>query len=206
MAEEVLRLLNILVNEPSAKAERAMDISVQTSPGLEQTFCEIVPDNKPDDIMFTCVSNKLNQSKAKCSPQCPSQINGKNKFSLRGHRCKKRPLVLSQGRKDTVVNENCQPLMNYAKQQKVSEQNTLTRQDSVKPDCLKQSNRERTGAGGSFITPLSCWSQDSSSSVCLPEIEPTSGKPSAETRTGTSAKAEGLWQLFDMDSDSALGF
>lgn len=209
LVEEALKLLNTLVNEHSAKptSERVMDIAIQTSPGLEQPFSNILPDNKLEDTQLTRVSQNLGHNQAEVPPQDPSHIIGKRKFTLRGHRRKKRPLVLSQRSKHTVTDENCQSLMNCDKQQNVSELNTVPSQDSLSPDCLKRPNRERRSiAGGCFINPLSCWSQDSNSSVCLPGIEPILEKLSAESRTGTPAKPEGLWQLFDMDSDSVLGF
>lgn len=188
-------MLNTLVNEHSAKPnlERAIDFATQTSPGLNQPFSNILSGNKLEDTPPTCVPHKLEHIQAEVPPQDPSCVIGRRKFTPRGHRRKKRPLVMSQRSKHTVRDENREPFMNCDKQQNVSELNTVT-------------NQNRSIVGGSFITPLSCWSQDSNSSVCFTGAEPILEKRSAESRTATPAKPEGLWQLFDLDSDSVLGF
>ncbi|XP_044031475.1 interactor of HORMAD1 protein 1 isoform X2 [Siniperca chuatsi] len=216
MLEEALKLLSTLVSEHSAKpsSERVMDGAVQTSPGLEKPFSNILQDNKLEGTQLTCMSTNLEHNQTEVPPQVPSYIVGKMKFTPRGHRKrKKRPLVLSHRSKRSVTDENSQPLMNCNKQPNVSmplcecrDMNPVTCQDSLNPDCLIPLNREtRSIAAGCFITPLSCWSQDSNSSVCLAGIEPILEKLSAETKTGTPAKPKGLWQLFDMDCDSDLG-
>lgn len=201
MLEEALKLLGTLVSEHLAKPspERGTDSAIQTSPGLEKPLSNILQDNKLEGTQLTCMSNKLEHHQAEVPPQDPSCITGKRKFTLRGHkRCKKRPLVLSQRSKPAVMDENSQPLVNRNKQQNVSTPlcerrglNTVTGQGSLIP--LKRETRSI--AAGCVINPLSCWSQDSNSSAC-----------SAESKTRSPAKPEGLWQLFDMDCDSDLGF
>ncbi|XP_073323778.1 interactor of HORMAD1 protein 1 [Pagrus major] len=218
MLEDALKLLCTLVSEHSVKPcpERVMDSAIQTSPGLEQSFSNILQDNKLEGTQPTSMTQNLEHNQVKVPPQGTRCLIGKGKLTLRGHRKrKKRPLVLSQRSKHRVTDENSQPLLNCDKQQNVSaplcerrDLNTVTSQDSaVNPDRVPPVNRERKSvAAGCFITPLSCWSQDSNSSVCHPGIEPILEKLSAESRTGTPVKPEGLWQLFDMDGDSFLGF
>lgn len=212
MLEEALKLLSTLVSERSDKPspERGTDSAIQTSPGLEKSISNILQDNKLEGTQLTCVSNKLEHNQAEVLPQDPSCIMGKRKFTLRGHkRRKKRPLVLSQRSKPAVTDENNQPLVNCNKQQSVSTPlcerrglNTVTSQDGLVP-----LNREaRSLAAGCLITPLSCWSQDSNSSACFAGIEPILEKLSAESKTGSPVKPKGFWQLFDMDCDSDLGF
>ncbi|XP_030274998.1 interactor of HORMAD1 protein 1 [Sparus aurata] len=217
MLEDALKLLRTLVSEHSVKPcpVRVMDSAIQTSPGLEQSFSNILQDNKLEDTQATSMTQNLEHNQVKVPPQGISCVIEKGKLALRGHRKrKKRPLVLSQRSKHTVTDENSQSLLNCDKQQNVSmplcerhDLNTVTSQDkAVIPDHVLPVNRERKSvASGCFITPLSCWSQDSNSSVCLAGIEPILEKLSAESRTGTPVKPEGIWQLFDMD-DSFIGF
>lgn len=215
MLEEALKLLSTLVSEHSAKQspERVTGSAIQTSPGLEQPLSsDILQDNKLEGTPFTHKSYNLEHNQA-VHPQGPSSIIGKKKFPLRGHRMrKKRPLVVSQRRKRT--SENSQPLVNCDKYHRGTtplcerrDPNTVASQDGLNPDGLMQPNREmRSIAKGCFITPLSCWSQDSNSSACLTGVESVLEKLSAESRTATPVKREGLWQLFDMDCDFDLGF
>lgn len=193
MIDEALKLLNVLVEKPSVRAAavRVMNTAAQTSPEFVRPVCDKLPENKLSDTHLKCVSHKLEP------PQCPTQIIGRKKLSLRGQRSQKRPLVLSQRSKCSVADENCPPLRTCVKQQKVLKPTV--------PDCLKGETRRRKGGRGSLLTPLSCWSQDSNSPPC-PEMDPISGKLSSESPTGTPARPAGLWQLFDMDSDSLLGF
>lgn len=206
--EEALKLLSTLVSERPAKqsSERLNDSAIQTSPGLEQPFSNMLQGKQ-----LAYMSHNLKHSQAIGPPQDPNCITGKRKSTPRGHRRhKKRPLVLSQRSKLTVTDENSQPLMNCNKQQtplcEHRDLKAVTGQDSLNPDCLTKPDREmRSIARGCLITPLSCWSQDSNSSACPTGIEPILEKLSAESRTGTVAKPEGLWQLFD-NSDCDLGF
>ncbi|XP_054473674.1 interactor of HORMAD1 protein 1 [Anoplopoma fimbria] len=213
--EEALKLLSALVSEHSAtrSPEGVTDNAVQTSPELEQLFSTILQDNKLEGTQVTRKSYSTQHNEAEVPPQHPSYIIGKRKFTSRGHKKrKKRPLVLSQRSKCTVTNENRDPLMNCDKQENVStplyerrDANMLTSQESLNPDCLNMPKREmRSIAEGSFITPLSCWSQDSNSSACLVGIEPISEKISSESKRRTPVKPEGLWQLFDKDGDFDL--
>lgn len=176
-----------------------MDISIQTSPTL---FSEALHHNSLEATKLTCVSRSLGHNQSKILPH--DRSHRRRKLSPRCQKRKKRPLVLSQRSKHT--DENCRPESNCNKQQKVPQCKIVTNQDSVGIDCLKQPKRDRSRAGGCLITPLSCWSQDSNSSLCLQGMEPILEKLPAESRTGTTAKPAGLWQLFDMDSDSVLGF
>lgn len=185
-----------------------MDSANQMSPGLERPFSNTLQDNKLEDTQLTCMSYNREHNQAEVPPQGPSCITGKRKITRRAHKGrKKRPLVPSQRSKCTVADENSQPLVNCNKQQKVSsplrecrDLNTGTSQVGLNPDCPQ--NREmRSIAGGCFITPLSCWSQDSNSSMCLSGLEPVLENLPAESKTGSPAKPEGLWQLFDMDYD-----
>lgn len=175
-----------------------MDVSIQTSPTV---FSEALHHNNLEATKLTCVSRSLGHNQPKILPHDPSHR--RRNLSPRGQKRKKRPLVLSQRSKHT--DENCRPESNSNKQQKVPQCKIVTNQDSVSLD-LKQLKRDRSRAGGCLITPLSCWSQDSNSSLCLQGIEPVLEKLPAESRTGTPTKPAGLWQLFDMDSDSVLGF
>ncbi|XP_051270232.1 interactor of HORMAD1 protein 1 [Dicentrarchus labrax] len=211
MLEEALKLLSTLVSTKTSP-ERVMDSAIQTSPRLEQPFSDIVQDNKLEGTQLTCMSYNTEHNQAQVPPQNPSCITGKRKSTLKGNRRRKRrPLVLSQRRMRTDTDENSQPLMHCNKQQNVSsplgewrDPNAVASQDSRNPDCLILPKREtRSIAAGCFITPFSCWSQDSNSSVCLSGIEPILEKLS-ESKTGTQVKQEGFWQLFEMDSDLGL--
>lgn len=202
MVEEAIKLLNVLVEKHSVKPAVVRTSAAQTSPELGHPVCDKKPENKLEVMQPKCVSHKLEP------PQRPSQIVGNKKLSHRGNRSQKRPLVLSQRSKCSVADENCPPLVTCAKQQKVCKPNRVPRQDSLIPECLIAKSMEEGGGRGSLLTPHSCWSQDSNSSLCLPEVDPIpiSGKLSSESTTGTPTKPEGLWQLFDMDSDTLLGF
>ncbi|XP_029287974.1 interactor of HORMAD1 protein 1 [Cottoperca gobio] len=118
MLEEALKLLSTLVSEPSAKPkpERVTDSAIQTSPGLEQPFSNILQENKLEGTRLTHKSYNLEHNQAEVSPWDASSIIAKRNVNLRGQRrLKKRPLVLSQRSKHTVTNENGQPLMNCDK-------------------------------------------------------------------------------------------
>ncbi|XP_071351040.1 interactor of HORMAD1 protein 1 [Trachinotus anak] len=214
--EEALKLLSTLISEHSAKPspQRLVDSAIQTSPGLEQSLSDILQDNKLEGTQPLCASYNLEHKQV--PPQDPSCSIGKRKLFLRGHRRrKKRLLVLSQRSKHAVPDENGQSLMKCNKQQNGSaplcehhDLNTVTGRDSLKPDCLIPLNREKRSseAARHIITPLSCWSQDSNSSACHTGIESILDKMSAESKTWTPVKPKGLWKLFDMDCDSDLGF
>ncbi|KAM7005812.1 interactor of HORMAD1 protein 1 [Tautogolabrus adspersus] len=215
MLEEALKLLSTLVSEHSSKPkpEGVVHSAIQTSPGPEQQISNILLDNKLEATQLTCISNNLEHNQTNVLPQNPSCIVGKRKLAMRGQRRrKKRPLVLSQRSKHTVKDENSQPLMNCNKQKNVSlplcerhDVNTVKNQQGLNTGCQKLLNMEtRSKAAGCVITPLSCWSQDSSSSLCPAGVETILEKLSGESRSVTPEKPESFWQLFDMDS--ALGF
>ncbi|XP_031707371.1 interactor of HORMAD1 protein 1 [Anarrhichthys ocellatus] len=214
MLEEALKLLSTLVSEHSAKAspKGVTDNASQTSPELEQPFSTILQDDKLEGMQLRRRSYNTEHTNAEVPPQHPSDII-KKKFTPRSHKKrKKRPLVLSQRSKSTVKKENRDPLMNCDKQQNAStslcerrDPNMLTSQQSLNPDCPQMPSRGmRSIAEGCFITPLSCWSQDSNSSVCLAGIESILEKLSSESERGTPVKPESLWQLFDKDCDSSF--
>ncbi|KAM6947485.1 uncharacterized protein PEZ65_001117 [Lycodopsis pacificus] len=209
MLEEALKLLSTLVSEHSAKAspKRVTDNASQTSPELEQPFSTILQDDKLEGMQLRRKSYNTEHTQAEVPPQHPSDII-KKKFTPRGHKKrKKRPLVLSQRSKCSVTKENRDPLMNCDKQQNASaslcerrDPNMLTSQQSLNPDCPKRPNSGmRSTAEGCFITPLSCWSQDSNSSVYLVGIESILETMSSESERGTPVKPQSLWQLFDKD-------
>ncbi|KAI9515150.1 hypothetical protein NQZ68_028016 [Dissostichus eleginoides] len=215
MLEEALKLLSTLVSEHSAKAssERVTDSADQTSPELEQSFSNILQENKLEGTQLICKSYNRERNQAQVPPQGP--IIGKRKVPQRGQRrCRKRPLVLSQRSKGTVTNENSQPLMNWDKGQYVTtprcerlDPNMVPRRDHlVLERRILPTRKVRSIAEGCYITPLSCWSQDSDSSVCVEGIEPILAKPSAESKAVTPVRPEGLWQLFDIDGSSDLGY
>ncbi|XP_033995001.1 interactor of HORMAD1 protein 1 [Trematomus bernacchii] len=203
MLEEALKLLSTLVSEHSAKAssERVTDSANQTSPELEQSFSNILQENKLEGTQLICKSYNRERNQAQVPPQ--GGIIGKRKVPQRGQRkCRKRPLVLSQRSKGTVTNENSQPL----KGQHVTtprcerrDPNMVPRRDHlVLERRILPTRKVRSIAEGCYITPLSCWSQDSNSSIFA--------KPSAESKAVTPVRPEGLWQLFDIDGSSDLGY
>ncbi|XP_035487760.2 interactor of HORMAD1 protein 1 isoform X2 [Scophthalmus maximus] len=218
MLAEALKLLSTLVSEHSAKhsPQRGMSSTVQASLGPEQSLSNILLHNKLESTQLTCTSHNREHKPIEVPPQKPGGSIRKKKLALKGNgRRRKRPLVLSQRSKRTVSDENSPSLMNYNKVQNVAtplgercDLNTVTSQDSLNPDCLSMLCRETRSskAAGGLITPFTCWSQDSSSSMCLAGIEPILEKLSAESKPGTPMKPEGLWQLFDMDRHSDFGF
>lgn len=217
MLEEALKLLSTLVSEHSAKpsSDRIMDSAIQTSPGLEESLSNILGENKLEGTQLACVSQNLQRTTAEVLPQDSSCVIGKRKFAARNHRRrKKRPLVPSQRRR-CISDENSQLFMNCNNKQNISppfceqnNSNTVTTRDGLNPDCLITVKRDTRSSEtpGSLITPLNCWSQDSSSSACVAGIKPILEKLSAGSKADTPMKHENLWQLFDMDCDSDLSF
>ncbi|XP_024859967.1 interactor of HORMAD1 protein 1 [Kryptolebias marmoratus] len=205
MLEEALKLLNSLVSKHSAKpsAELVMDSPIQTSPELEQSASNNLQDSQLEDSQLISASLCVEERQVEASLQVQRPVFGKRRFTLRGHRRKKRPLVLPQKSKLLVSNENSRPAKKCFKSQAVSrplrerrDQNTPASQDVLSP--VNKGSRSG-GAAGCFITPLSCWSQDSNSSECLAVIEPVLEKVSAESKAANPAKDGGFWQLFDSD-------
>ncbi|KAM3621718.1 uncharacterized protein V6R79_015028 [Siganus canaliculatus] len=193
MADKVLKLLSTFVSEHSVKPSHEGVMDHTSKLGGSQA----------DE------SQNLQNNQVEVPYQGPSFISRKRKPTLRCRkRHKKRPLVLSQRSRHPVLDENRKPVMISRKQQNVSkplcERQNLS-QSSLSSDCpAAPSGRVRSIAAGCFITPLSCWSQDSSSPLCLPGMEPILDKLSTESRTGTPVKDQSLWQLFDMN-DSVFG-
>ncbi|KAM8915031.1 interactor of HORMAD1 protein 1 isoform 2-T3 [Spinachia spinachia] len=200
MLEQALKLLSTLVSEHSAKhsLKRVRDNAIQTSPELQPQF---------EGTHFRGASPNTEHDKAEVPPQRPSHT-AKRKYSLRSHKTrKKQPLVLSQRSKCTDAKENRNPLKSCGRQPNVStslderqDPNAVTSAESDNPDCLQMPNTEmKSIAEGCFITPLSCWSQDSNSSVCTAGLEPVLEKMSSESKRRIPVTPEGLWQLFDFD-------
>ncbi|XP_030586173.1 interactor of HORMAD1 protein 1 [Archocentrus centrarchus] len=206
MLEEVLKLLSTLVSEHSAKphTEGVMDSAIQTSPAPEASVSSILHDNKLEGTQLTSASYNLEENQGEVPRQDRSHLAGNRKFTPRPqNRLKKRPLVLSQRSMHAASDENRRPPMNYNKQQKSKscDVSMMSSKGSVNPGSLMPLDKETRSceAAGCFITPLSCWSQDSGSSVCLAEIEPILEKLSAEQ--GSPINPGGFWQLFDSESD-----
>jgi len=205
MLEDALRLLSTLVSEHSAKprTEGVMDSAIQTSPEMKQPISNILQSKRLEGTQLTCTSHNIKQ------PQDHSQVSGRRKFTLRGQRRrKKRPLVLPQRSKCTVLDENSHPVNTFNKLQSLSsplheycDQDSGTNKPSLSSDSLMPLNRGSRSSKASrcLITPLRCWSQDSSGSECLTAIEPILEKL-AESKMGTPVKPGGLWQLFESES------
>ncbi|MEQ2183905.1 hypothetical protein GOODEAATRI_002721 [Goodea atripinnis] len=206
MLEEALKLLTSLVPSPSNKPspKGAIDSAVQTSPEPEQSVHNILQNSQPEGTQLSSAPNNL-------SPiQAYRRVFGRRKLKLKGLRRKKRPLVLSQRSKQSVPDENNEPMNPCKKPQIISgplhercDQNTLAEQQSLSsgsPTPAKRGSRADMAAG-CFITPLSCWSQDSNNSECLAAIEPILERLSADSKMGTPVKHVDFWQLFESELD-----
>lgn len=213
---EVLRLLSTLVSEHSAKAspQKLMDSAIQTSP-VERSSSDILQDNKLEGTPLVCTSCYSEPKQVEAPPQVASCSSRKRKLShsVRGYRrCRRTPLVPSQRKGRNVPDENRQPLVNCNKQmfdssvsasrRERSDPKSVTSRDSLNPECVKLLNREKR----CFITPLTCWSPDSSSSLYMTGNESMLDKMPAETKTSTPVKRGGFLQLFDMDCNSDFDF
>lgn len=79
---------------------------------------------------------------------------------------------------------------------------------SLDPDCsvTRNQNVRASETVGCLITPFSGWSQDSNNSASLLEINPILDKLSHKSTVETPVKQENIWQLFNMDCDSDVGF
>ncbi|MEQ2200076.1 hypothetical protein XENOCAPTIV_021860 [Xenoophorus captivus] len=206
MLEEALKLLTSLVPSPSNKPspKGAIDSAVQTSPEPEQSVHNILQNSQPEGTQLSSAPNNL-------SPiQVYRRVFGRRKLKLKGLRRKKRPLVLSQRSKQSVPDENNEPMNPCKTPQIISgplhercDQNTLAEQQSLSsgsPTPAKRGSRADMAAG-CFITPLSCWSQDSNNSECLAAIEPILERLSADSKMGTPVKHVDFWQLFESELD-----
>ncbi|KAM9759480.1 interactor of HORMAD1 protein 1 isoform 2-T2 [Menidia menidia] len=204
MLQEAVRLLTNLVSEQSAKptTEAVRDSSIQTSPGWEQSM-SILPHNRLVGTYLKATSCSSNQPQAKRTSQDHRRELGRRKLILKGQRgCKKRPLVLPQRSKCTVLDENSNPGNNLNKPQSLSSPLLEHCDGDPAASSLTSLNRgsRSSQAGGCIITPLSCWSQDSSGSECLTAVEPILEKLVAKSNMETAVKLGGLWQLFDCES------
>uniref|UniRef100_A0A8C6T9T8 Interactor of HORMAD1 1 n=1 Tax=Neogobius melanostomus TaxID=47308 RepID=A0A8C6T9T8_9GOBI len=135
------------------------------------------PKRGPVTVMdsFIQTSPSLSHSgslKENCLEMCKVDPPQDNKVGLRKRKTKKslvrrkrRPLVMPQENSPSLLKRNKLPLS----------------------ECRNKNEVK------SFITPLSCWSQDSNSSACLNGINPILDE------TEVSAQPGGLWQLFDMN-------
>ncbi|XP_008407040.1 interactor of HORMAD1 protein 1 [Poecilia reticulata] len=204
MLEEALKLLNSLVPKPSDKPSPKLvsDSAIQTSPEQEQSVHNILQSCQSEGTQLPNVPCNL-KHQGETSAQGHRRVFGKRRLNQKGQRYKKRPLVLSQSRKQFVPDENTEPVNPCKKSQKTSaplyeirDQNTLADQQNLSSGGLTPGKRgSRSGvAAGCFINPLSCWSQDSNSSECLAAIEPTLEKLSP-------VKQGDLWELFDSEFD-----
>ncbi|XP_006783370.1 interactor of HORMAD1 protein 1 [Neolamprologus brichardi] len=203
MLEEALKLLSALLSEHLSKprSEGVMDNAMQTSPAPEKSVSSILHNSKLEGTQVTCAPYNAEQHQVEVPRRIGSHLAGKQKFTQRQRRPKKRPLVLSQRSKGAVSDENRQPLVNKQQKPESCDMSTVSSKDSVRPGSLVPLNKERRSSEteGCFITPLSFWSQDSSSSVCLTEIDPILEKLSAEQ--GSTVQPGSLWQLFDSELD-----
>lgn len=198
MLEEALKLLSSL-SKP--RSEGVMDNAMQTSPAPEESVSSILHNSKLEGTQVTCASCNPEQHQVEVPRHNRSHLAGKQKITLRRRRPKKRPLVLSQRSKGAVSDENRQPLVNKQQKPESCDMSTVSSKDSVSPGSLMPLNKERRSSEteGYFITPLSFWSQDSDSSVCLTEIDPILEKLSAEQ--DSPVQPGSLWQLFDSELD-----
>ncbi|XP_014912398.1 interactor of HORMAD1 protein 1 [Poecilia latipinna] len=205
MLEEALKLLNSLVPKPSDKPspKSVSDSAIQTSPEQEQSVHNILQSSQSEGTQLPNVTlNKCNlKHQGETSTQGHRRVFGKRRLNQKGQRYKKRPLVLSQRRKQFVPDENTEPVNPCKKSQKTStplyeirDQNTLADQQNLSSGSLTPGKRgSRSGvAVGCFMNPPSCWSQDSNSSECLAAIEPI-------LEMLSPVKQGDLWELFDSE-------
>lgn len=204
MLEEALRQLSTSVNEHLAKplTKRVMDVAIQTSPDQEHMVSRILCHNKREVTKLKCVLNSRGQSRSKVLPKDPQPTVRKSKDPPRSQTYTRKPLPLSRRNKRIVRDENCRPGRNYNKQQRLLSGQKVNNQDGVSPHYIKHQTTDKFKARSCLITPVTWWSQDSSSSLCVQKIEPIIEKLSAASRPGTPGSTGGPWQWFDMNSDS----
>lgn len=198
MLQEALDLLNTLVSKHLAKPkpEGVTDSAIQTTPELAQPIIAVQHNRKVGGRQLS--SRRRQRSAVEVPPQDTSCPTGKRRSTPRGPtRRSKRPPVLSQPSKANISDENRQPLTNCNGELRI----VTKRSKSGGPKPPQKERRSSYGVG-SFITPLSCWSQDSENCLCITGVEPVLEKLSAEVNT---EKPQGLWQLFDFDCDSESG-
>ncbi|XP_032406532.1 interactor of HORMAD1 protein 1 [Xiphophorus hellerii] len=204
MLEEALKLLNSLVSKPSDKPspKSVLDSAIQTSPEREMSVHNILQSTQSEGTQLPNVPGNL-KHQGETSTQSCRRVFGKRRLNLKGQRCKKRPLVLSQSRKQFVPDENTEPINPCKKSQKISgplyenhDQKTLADQQNLGSGSLipgKKGSRSSMAAG-CFMNPPSSWSQDSNSSECLAAIEPI-------LEMLSPVKQGDLWELFDSEFD-----
>nr|XP_061788347.1 interactor of HORMAD1 protein 1 isoform X1 [Nerophis lumbriciformis]XP_061788348.1 interactor of HORMAD1 protein 1 isoform X1 [Nerophis lumbriciformis] len=188
MLEEALRLLNALVSEHSAKLcpGKVTDTAMQTSPGQDEGV-QLTPNSLPLHNQVPAVDLGIRKSRSRV---------------FRRH--KKRPLVLPQKSNLTVSDENIQPLTNCRKQQNPSKplcDSSVVNEVSSGSLFQPNTGARSTEAARCFITPLSCWSQESTSSDSVEVVNPILKKVITESNAGTAMTTDALWQLFDMGYD-----
>lgn len=203
--EKALEQLSTFVTRHSAKpvTKRMMDVGVQTSPAQEHPVSDVLHGSKREATQLTRVSNNFacNQSKALPKKQRPTAR--KRKVPPRSQNHSRKPLVMSQRNQRVVADENHRPEKNHNKQAKTFACRKRTIQELVSPDCLKHLTGGRSEGRGCSVSPLRCWSQDGAGSLCVPQTEATMEKlPSAGSWFRTQGSPGGLWQWFDMNSDS----
>uniref|UniRef100_A0A3Q2TDV9 Coiled-coil domain containing 36 n=1 Tax=Fundulus heteroclitus TaxID=8078 RepID=A0A3Q2TDV9_FUNHE len=208
MLEEALTVLSSLIPKPSDKPspKATTDSAVQTSPERHQSVPYILENSQTDCTQLPQEPYDL-KCQAGTSLQLHSRFHGKRRLKPNSQRRKKRPLVVSQRRNQSVPDENVKP-----KKPQITSgsfhaecgRSTLADQQNLHAGSLTPAKRgSRSGGGaGRFITPLSCWSQDSNSSECLAALDPILEKLSAESKSGAPEEHPGFWELFDSD----LGF
>ncbi|XP_077429087.1 interactor of HORMAD1 protein 1 isoform X2 [Vanacampus margaritifer] len=183
MLEEALQLLNALVSEHSGKLcpVQVTDKAMQTSPGQDKGVQTAQAQDSPNSPVSAL--------------DCPVRMRKKKPAS----RSRRRPLV-RQRSKLTVANENSQPRVDSSKQPNVlrslGDRPGPSKASSRGPEILLQPNAmsRSSKTAGCFITPLSCWSQESNS----PE-RPQNMNPNSEVVLIESSPPDALWQLFEMD-------
>ncbi|XP_037106718.1 interactor of HORMAD1 protein 1 isoform X3 [Syngnathus acus] len=177
--EEALQLLNVLVSEHSTKHRplEVTDKAMQTSPGRDKGVQTVQDTSDGQVSVLDCVVRKRKEKSIS--------------------RYRRRPLV-RQRSKLTVTDENNQPHTDSSKQQNVSrapgEPPDLGRISGHEISVQSNPKSKSSKSVGCFITPLSCWSHDSS----RPE-SPKNVNPDSEIILIESSPPDLLWHLFEID-------
>lgn len=191
MLEEAIKLLNNLVSEQASRVSppRVTDSTTQTSPVLGQSINSVIQKkqvNVPQELSCSFRNRKKTQRGQK--------------------RLRKKPVALPHSSKFTVPDENSTSFsISYSEQNisapvcEHSDGKTGTSQESIDQSVFFREKGNKTT--GCFFNPVSCWSQDSNSSVMLASVESMLDKLSAEFKSETTVKPQGLWQLFDKNFD-----
>ncbi|XP_077459524.1 interactor of HORMAD1 protein 1 isoform X2 [Stigmatopora argus] len=173
MIEEALQLLNALVSEQSGKLKpiNVCDKAMQTSPGQDKQT-QTGQSSSAAGVDISTLDWAVTVRKKK-----PTSI------------YRRRPLI-RQRSKTTVIDENSPPMKICRRQQNISRPH----RDRDFPESLLQQSPKATSNPGCIITPLSFWSQESSS----PEST-KKGQPITDILLTSSSPRDGLWQLFNTD-------